>query len=83
MIFYFNVYFSDEEIEKKDIVEREIEGIVGEENLVPFGDTWVSEGWYAHECEEYDEIFDRICEEIKEDYEKDGYTSVKVVSLNY
>lgn len=83
MIFYFNVHFSDEGKEKTDIVEREIEGIDGEQNLVPFGDTWVSEGWYANDCEEYDEIFKRICEEIKEDYEKDGYASVKVVSLNY
>ena len=83
MLFTFEVNYTDEGKQCKDIIEREIEDVIGEYNQVPFGDTYVNENWYAHDCKHNDAIFEQVKLEIKQEYEADEFTNVSVVSCDY
>jgi hypothetical protein len=83
MQFIFEVTYTDEGKELKDIIQRELEDVIGEDNQVPFGDTYVNEGWYAQDCEHNNAIFEQAMQEIKKDYESDEFTNISVISCNY
>ena len=83
MQFTFEVTYTDEGKGCKDIIEREIEDVIGEWNMVPFGDTEVPENWFAHDNKHNDAIFEQVKQEIKAEYEADEFTDVSVVSCSY
>ena len=83
MQFTFEVTYTDEQGQQKYIIQREIEDVIGEDNQVPYGDTCVNEGWFAHDCKHNDAIFEQVKLEIKQEYEADEFTDVSVVSCSY
>ena len=83
MQFTFEVTYKDEDKECKDIIQREIEDVIGEWNMVPWGDTEVRENWYAHDNKHNDAIFEQVKQEIKAEYEADEFRNVTVVSCSY
>ena len=83
MQFTFEVTYTDEQGQQKDIIPREIEDVIGEWNMVPFGDTEVPENWYAHDCKHNDAIFEQVKLEIQQEYEADEFTNVSVISCDY
>ena len=83
MQFTFEVTYTDEQGQQKDIIEREIEDVIGEWNQVPYGDTYVDESWFAHDCKHNDAIFEQVKQEIKAEYEADEFRNVSVVSCSY
>ena len=83
MQFTFEVTYTDEQGQQKNIFEREIEDVIGEWNMVPWGDTEVPENWFAHDCKHNDAIFEQVKLEIKQEYEADEFTDVSVVSCSY
>ena len=83
MLFTFEVNYTEEGKQCKDIIEREVEDVIGEWNTVPYGDTEVRENWYAHDCKHNDAIFEQVKLEIQQEYESDEFTNVSVISCDY
>ena len=82
MIFRFRLKYIEDGKPCEWIAEEELD-IIGDYNEVPFGDTYVVEGWYPREKKENDLIINEKIEELKQMLVNDGFTDISIESMDY